>query len=175
MIADLKADSESWDAERRRSILNSQSLIDISMRDSGEIVRKSNTPIVEYRSSITHQARQYYGPTEATPTPTSYATPYQQGSGAPMSEIFAPAQHSYYSQSTASSTWYPQQALPKDSAYQHPRDSFYGRASPYAASPAEYRTQDSVGYSASMTLPLRPSTLVSNTVDSGQKTKDKHE
>jgi len=44
MIADLKADSERWEAERRGTAT-------------------SNTPIVDYRSSTTHQSRLHYGPT----------------------------------------------------------------------------------------------------------------
>jgi hypothetical protein len=66
MIADLKADSERWDAERRATASRGQPSNGI-FRDSDGIVRKSNTPIVEYRASTTHQSRQYYGPTEATP------------------------------------------------------------------------------------------------------------
>jgi len=49
MIADLKADSERWEAERRATASRGQ---------------PSN---VEYRASTTHQSRQYYGPTEAAP------------------------------------------------------------------------------------------------------------
>jgi hypothetical protein len=68
------------------------------------MVRKSNTPIVEYRASTTHQSRQYYGPTEAAPAIASqgYATPatpssgssnqgvYDQGSYAPSSNYGQP-------------------------------------------------------------------------------------
>jgi len=67
MIADLKADSERWDAERRQTQSRGQPSNGIPMRDSNGLVRKSNTPIVEYRASTTHQSRQYYGPTEAAP------------------------------------------------------------------------------------------------------------
>lgn len=66
MIADLKQDSERWDAERRQTASRGQPSNGISSRDSNGIVRNSNTPIVEYRSSTTHQSRQYYGPTEAS-------------------------------------------------------------------------------------------------------------
>lgn len=76
MIADLKADSERWDAERRQAATTrGQPSNGISSRDSNGQVRNSNTPIVEYRSSTTHQSRQYYGPTEA-------ATATTQGYGA---------------------------------------------------------------------------------------------
>ncbi|TVY83933.1 hypothetical protein LSUE1_G003229 [Lachnellula suecica] len=67
MIADLKADSERWDAERRQTASRGQPSNGITFRDTDGIVRKSNTPIVEYRASTTHQSRQYYGPTEAAP------------------------------------------------------------------------------------------------------------
>ena len=67
MIADLKADSERWEQERRATASRGQPSNGISFRDSDGIVRKSNTPIVEYRASTTHQSRQYYGPTEAAP------------------------------------------------------------------------------------------------------------
>jgi hypothetical protein len=67
MIADLKADSERWENERRATDSRGQPSNGIYFRDSVGIVRKSNTLIVEYRASITHQSRQYYGPTEAAP------------------------------------------------------------------------------------------------------------
>lgn len=72
MIADLKADSERWEAERRQTASRGQPSNGISLRDSDGIVRKSNTPIVGYRDSATHQTRQYYGPTEPG-QPTGYA------------------------------------------------------------------------------------------------------
>ncbi|KAE9365102.1 hypothetical protein N431DRAFT_300477, partial [Stipitochalara longipes BDJ] len=53
MIADLKADSERWEAEQRAAASRGQ---------PGNI---------EYRDSTTHQSRQYYGPTEAVSTPTA--------------------------------------------------------------------------------------------------------
>jgi hypothetical protein len=67
MIADLKADSERWEQERRATALRGQTSNSISFRDSDGIILESNTPIVEYRASTTHQTRQYYGPTEAAP------------------------------------------------------------------------------------------------------------
>ena len=67
MIADLKNDSERWAAERRQTASRGQPSNGISSRDSNGMVRNSNTPIVEYRSSTTHQSRQYYGPSETTP------------------------------------------------------------------------------------------------------------
>jgi hypothetical protein len=68
MIADLKADSERWEAERRQ---RGQPSNGISSRDSNGQVRSSNTPIVEYRSSDTHYMRQHHGPSsEAVPATT---------------------------------------------------------------------------------------------------------
>jgi len=81
MIADLKADSERWEAERRATASRGQPSNGISMRNSDGSVRKSNVPIVEYRASTTHQSRQYYGPTETAPVSTgSYAASAVSGS-----------------------------------------------------------------------------------------------
>lgn len=81
MIADLKADSDRWEAERRQTASRGQPLNGISSRDSNGMARNSNTPIVEYRSSTTHQSRQHYGPTETTPSATSSQG---YGGGAPV-------------------------------------------------------------------------------------------
>jgi hypothetical protein len=83
MIADLKADSDRWEQERRASTTGGRAPNGTSSRDSNGIIRISNAPIVGYRDSTTHQSRQYYGPTEppgATPggyTPTSGVGPSQ--------------------------------------------------------------------------------------------------
>ncbi|OWP03086.1 hypothetical protein B2J93_6403 [Marssonina coronariae] len=65
MIADLKADSDRWEAERRATASRGQ---------------PSN---VGYRDSTTHQSRQYYGPTEQVPASNpgypSAAIPGPQG------------------------------------------------------------------------------------------------
>jgi hypothetical protein len=74
MIADLKADSERWEAERRATSGGRQAN-GISLRDSDGIVRKSNTPVVDYRGSTTHQSRQYYGPTEAATGVSQFQVP----------------------------------------------------------------------------------------------------
>jgi len=65
MIADLKADSDRWEAERRQTASRGQPLN------------------VGYRDSTTHQSRQYYGPTEQVPVPNpAYsAPPTTQGQG----------------------------------------------------------------------------------------------
>ncbi|KAI1654722.1 hypothetical protein F4813DRAFT_201722 [Daldinia decipiens] len=92
MIEDLKADSARWDQERRQqsaSRNNAAAGGTIASRDSnGSYVRLSNSPIVQYRNSDTHQSRQYYGPTEAgfaagTPNRDPYgdATPRYPGTG----------------------------------------------------------------------------------------------
>ncbi|KAI0379095.1 hypothetical protein F5Y04DRAFT_283181 [Hypomontagnella monticulosa] len=69
MIEDLKADSARWDQERRQQSANSRNNAaggTLASRDSnGVYVRLSNSPIVQYRNSDTHQSRQYYGPTES--------------------------------------------------------------------------------------------------------------
>lgn len=74
MIADLKADSERWEAERRATASRGQPSDGIPFRDSDGVVRKSNTPILKYRDSTTHQSRQYYGPTPeaASAAPLGY-------------------------------------------------------------------------------------------------------
>lgn len=121
MISDLKADSERWDAERRQ---RGQPSNGISSRDSNGQVRNSNTPIVEYRSSTTHQSRQYYGPssegaapaatqgyasagtyTSAGPSaqPGGYDSSYQMPQYAPQQGVYGgndpgySAQNEYYS------------------------------------------------------------------------------
>ncbi|CZR62841.1 uncharacterized protein PAC_12738 [Phialocephala subalpina] len=67
MIADLKADSERWEAERRQTASRGQ---------------PAN---VGYRDSATHQTRQYYGPTEAG-QPSGYPTPSSMGT--PASSVY---------------------------------------------------------------------------------------
>lgn len=107
MIADLKADSDRWDAERRQTASRGQPSNGIPIRDADGFVRKSNTPVVEYRASTTHQSRQYYGPTEAAPgAPVGYPSPapsggqqqgvydngYQQAYNPPAQQYAQPAQ-----------------------------------------------------------------------------------
>lgn len=72
MIADLKADSDRWEAERRATSSRGQPSSGISKRNADGSIRKSNTPIVGYRDSTTHQSRQYYGPTEQVPANGGY-------------------------------------------------------------------------------------------------------
>ncbi|KAI1392329.1 uncharacterized protein F4822DRAFT_441351 [Hypoxylon trugodes] len=91
MIEDLKADSARWDQERRQQSASRNNAAGgtIASRDSnGVYVRLSNSPIVQYRNSDTHQSRQYYGPTEggfasSDPSRDPYgdATPRYPGTG----------------------------------------------------------------------------------------------
>ena len=92
MIADLKADSARWDQERQQTAQRGQPSNGISFRDSDGIVRKSNTPIVEYRASTTHQSRQYYGPTSET-APVGYQQPTQ-----PTGQVYDSSAQSYAQQ-----------------------------------------------------------------------------
>lgn len=91
MIEDLKADSARWDQERRQQSASRNNAAGgtIASRDSnGSYVRLSNSPIVQYRNSDTHQSRQYYGPTESgfssgdpNRDPYGDATPRYPGTG----------------------------------------------------------------------------------------------
>jgi hypothetical protein len=109
MIADLKADSERWEAERRQTASRGQPQNGISSRDSNGLVRKSNTPVVEYRSSTTHQSRQYYGPTEAAPPATQPVYPAAGGYQTPATS--AQQQGVYDSPQYQSSTTYASQPV----------------------------------------------------------------
>jgi len=99
MIADLKADSERWEAERRATASRGQPSNGISFRDSDGNVRKSNTPIVEYRASTTHQSRQYYGPTEAAPGGGQIG--YPSAASAQTAQVYDSSQGVYQQQSYA--------------------------------------------------------------------------
>ena len=97
MIADLKADSERWEAERRATASRGQPSNGISFRDSDGIVRKSNTPIVEYRASTTHQSRQYYGPTSETASAVSSGG-YQQPASSSSGQVYHSSVQGGYAQ-----------------------------------------------------------------------------
>ncbi|KAK8103167.1 hypothetical protein PG984_016313 [Apiospora sp. TS-2023a] len=62
MIEDLKADSARWDQERRQQ--TARNPVGGTIASAGVFVQKSNSPVVQYRNSDTHQSRQYYGPTD---------------------------------------------------------------------------------------------------------------
>lgn len=140
MIADLKADSQRWEAERRQTASRGQ--------PSG----------VEYRSSTTHQSRQYYGPTESGSTPGYSQTPqaqaqvydsgpqYQQGGYAQPSVGYAANQG--YATPDSSSNYYvagadlraaqPPASQPR-TVYAQPNSSYPqdGRTAAYYAPPAQ--------------------------------------
>lgn len=64
MIEDLKADSARWDTERRTQSSRNTSGGSFASRDAGYSARmSSNSPVVQYRMSETHQSRQHHGPT----------------------------------------------------------------------------------------------------------------
>jgi hypothetical protein len=96
MIADLKADSERWEAERRATSSRGQPSNGISFRDSDGIVRKSNTPIVEYRASTTHQSRQYYGPTSEAASAAPLG--YQQSASTSTGQVYDSSAQGGYAQ-----------------------------------------------------------------------------
>ncbi|KFA75384.1 hypothetical protein S40288_02016 [Stachybotrys chartarum IBT 40288] len=90
MIEDLKADSARWDSERRaQTSRNTSGGINTSRDAKGVPARHtSNSPVVQYRYSETHQSRQHHGPTDnAYPDPYArdpgYEGPRYPGSGAP--------------------------------------------------------------------------------------------
>jgi hypothetical protein len=120
MIADLKADSERWDAERRQTQSRGQPSNGIPLRDSDGIVRKSNTTIVEYRASTTHQSRQYYGPTEAAPgmaTTGGYAQPASAGSVAQQPQYDQYGSSGSYAQPPSSNYASTPSGYPQDNNY----------------------------------------------------------
>jgi hypothetical protein len=78
MIADLKADSERWEAERRATASRGQ---------------PSN---VEYRASTTHQSRQYYGPTAEAASAVSSG--YQQPASSSSGQVYDSSNQGGYGQ-----------------------------------------------------------------------------
>ena len=107
MIADLKADSDRWDAERRLTASRGQPSNGTPLRDSNGMVRNSNTPIVGYRDSTTHQSRQYYGPTEAAPGGTPGYPPTSMASQPPVYDNGYPQAYNPPSQQYATPQGYP--------------------------------------------------------------------
>lgn len=87
MIEDLKADSARWENERRAQNSRHSSGGSFAPREMGgghPARAASNSPIVSYHQSETHQSRQHYGPTEAPHPQDPYARdrPYP-GTNAP--------------------------------------------------------------------------------------------
>ncbi|KAI9777966.1 MAG: hypothetical protein M1839_008501 [Geoglossum umbratile] len=87
MIADLKADSQRWESERR----------------DGEA---RGYPPVQYRSSAIHQSRQYYGPSDAQVPPPQGGP---AGGGPPVYVNQAAYQQGYGDSSQYPAGGYPQQ------------------------------------------------------------------
>jgi hypothetical protein len=103
MIADLKADSERWEAERRATASRGQ---------------PSN---VEYRASTTHQSRQYYGPTSETAQPAPLG--YQQPASTSTGQVYdSSAQGSYPQQSSYAQ---PSSGYQHAQGYAMPDSNFY--------------------------------------------------
>ncbi|PWI70993.1 hypothetical protein PCL_12361 [Purpureocillium lilacinum] len=113
MIEDLKADSARWDNERRaQTSRNTSGGIHTSRDASGFPARpSSNSPVVQYRYSETHQSRQHHGPTEAPFQADPYRDPgYENrypGTGAPgytgASGAYPPPQQQQQQQYAATS------------------------------------------------------------------------
>ncbi|KAH7176667.1 hypothetical protein EDB81DRAFT_751997 [Dactylonectria macrodidyma] len=119
MIEDLKADSARWDSERRaQTSRNTTGGIHASRNALGVPARhSSNSPVVQYRYSETHQSRQHHGPTEASYQQDPYAResgfdgPRYPGTGAPGYTGAAGAayqQQAYASTSGGAYAGYPQ-------------------------------------------------------------------
>ncbi|KAI2605078.1 uncharacterized protein GGS25DRAFT_414812 [Hypoxylon fragiforme] len=127
MIEDLKADSARWDQERRQQSASRNNAAGgtIASRDSnGVYVRLSNSPIVQYRNSDTHQSRQYYGPTEAgfaaadpNRDPYGDATPRYPGTG---SAGYTGASGAYASQPYPQGGYSSQQGYTTQAQFQTP-------------------------------------------------------
>jgi hypothetical protein len=146
MIADLKADSERWEAERRQTASRGQPQNGISSRDSERFGSNSNTPVVEYRSSTTHQSRQYYGPTEAAP-------PVQ---GVYPAATSVQPQGVYDSPQYQSSTTYAQPAQGYGSTTQGYGSSVQG----YGAAPQGYAAPDQYYVAGAKMLLLPTNSLI---------------
>src|SRR4051812_18095909 len=92
MIHDLKQASADWQAERLARSSTQYPTNGISMRDSNDIVRKSNTPIVvDYRSS--NALDQSIARMDATqPRPAAPQVMYTSSSAAvPSSQSYTPS------------------------------------------------------------------------------------
>ncbi|KAF4987583.1 hypothetical protein FDECE_15373 [Fusarium decemcellulare] len=117
MIEDLKADSARWDSERRAQTSRNTSGGIIASRTAAGVPPRhsSNSPVVQYRYSETHQSRQHHGPTEGPYQTDPYSrdsafdNPRYPGTGAPgytgASGTYPPA---YGSTSSGAYGGYPQ-------------------------------------------------------------------
>lgn len=138
MIDDLKADSARWEAERRQQAArNAPSGTLVSKGVKGRPSRQSNSPVLGYRDSATHNARQYHGPTsdsgpggypdgrdpfENPRYPGSIAPGYSGNSGGGYQQPASQAQY------PASGGYYPNQGSAQPYSQQDPR--FAGGSQP---------------------------------------------
>jgi hypothetical protein len=109
MIADLKADSERWEAERRAATDPGQLYLDRLFRRS--------SPIFEYRGSATYQSRRCYERRESAPIAQ---TGYPGAASAAISQGVYET-HSYGEPSVS------YQRGSDDLHPSLPRDPYYGR------------------------------------------------
>ncbi|KAH7309084.1 hypothetical protein B0I35DRAFT_359877 [Stachybotrys elegans] len=162
MIEDLKADSARWDSERRaQTSRNAPGGINTSRDATGVPARHtSNSPLVQYRYSETHQSRQHHGPTDNAYPSDPYARdagydgPRYPGSGAPgytgaMGSYPQAQQQQSYGSGSGSYAGYQQshQSPPPDPRYAPPQAAsmYQGSSdSPYLAA----GTNMPVGYAA---------------------------
>lgn len=114
MIEDLKADSARWDLERRQQSASRNSNsggTHVSRESNAVFIKSSNSPVVQYRNSDTHQSRQYYGPTAETGYASADshhygdATPRYPGTG---SGVYQGASNPYPNQQYTTSPTYGQ-------------------------------------------------------------------
>jgi hypothetical protein len=131
MIEDLKADSARWDTERRTQSSRNSSGGSFASRDaSGYSARlSSNSPLVQYRMSETHQSRQHHGPTNDNPynnqdpyaRESAYDGPRYPGTGAPGYNGAAGGFSQPYGGSGGGSYGYQQHPPPQQSPQPDPR------------------------------------------------------
>ncbi|RNJ60892.1 hypothetical protein D7B24_004980 [Verticillium nonalfalfae] len=149
MIDDLKADSARWEAERRQQASrNAPSTAGTlaSKSAKGQPSRHSNSPILGYRDSATHNARQHFGPTTETAGGYSdgrdpYDAPRYPGSQAPG---YSGNSGSYPSQGGGSAHASVQSSYGSTGGYQYPPQN------------ATYSPQPDPRYPASQTASYGP-------------------
>ncbi|KAL2758341.1 hypothetical protein ACRALDRAFT_2040553 [Sodiomyces alcalophilus JCM 7366] len=155
MIEDLKADSARWENERRQQAARSNAAGTFGSKGSNGLPsRRSNSPILGYRDSATHNARQNYGPTNDAPSYPDNRDPYDAprypGSHAPgysastdaYGQTGPPGQPQYGSGGgyayppQGGAPAYPAQPDPRDPGYAASQGQGYGRGEPYTATAA---------------------------------------
>jgi hypothetical protein len=166
MIEDLKADSARWENERRAQNSRHSSGGSFAPREKGGHPARaaSNSPIVSYHQSETHQSRQHYGPSTDQPAdPYARGDPNQRypGTGAPgysgstpnyQAAPSAPQAQSHYppgypyQQSGQTSNNDPRYASPSGNPMMPPPQPGY--QDPYVATGANIKTSRS-GFNSS--------------------------